>query len=276
MSISAETAKEHAKDPAVLCCRAEEGTVIQASNLEDPAIFDDLVESGLLNLDGALTIGQVIGATMTKTCDSLTALTADNLKGYTEAPAEEAAPAEEEAPAEEAAPAAEEAPADEAPAAPAAPAAAAPASFAGGMMKIHIGEGKDINLEIPTGVLSGNGAAPAAPAAVAGGMMKIHIGEGKDIDLEIPTGVFGGSAAAPAAPAAVAAQVAGAAAPAEEEAEGKVVRDLTRKHYKITEVKRGPETKIEGTTLYIREGIEKDVIADQAGSRLQARDHHTG
>ncbi|MFC2662280.1 MAG: D-proline reductase (dithiol) proprotein PrdA, partial [Eubacterium sp.] len=93
MSISAETAKEHAKDPAVLCCRAEEGTVIQASNLEDPAIFDDLVESGLLNLDGALTIGQVIGATMTKTCDSLTALTADNLKGYTEAPAEEAAPA---------------------------------------------------------------------------------------------------------------------------------------------------------------------------------------
>jgi D-proline reductase (dithiol) PrdA len=214
MSISAETAKEHAKDPAVLCCRAEEGTVIQASNLEDPAIFDDLVESGLLNLDGALTIGQVLGATMTKTCDSLTALTADNLKGYTEAPAEEAAPA------------AEEAPADEAPAAPAAPAAAAPASFAGGMMKLHIGEGKDINLEIPTGVLSGNGAAPAAPAAVA-------------------------------------AQVAGGAAAPAEEAEGKVVRELKRKHYKITEVKRGPETKIEGTTLYIREGIEEDVIADQ-------------
>ena len=213
MSISAETAKEHAKDPAVLCCRAEEGTVIQASNLEDPAIFDDLVESGLLNLDGALTIGQVIGATMTKTCDSLTALTADNLKGYTEgaAPAEEEAPAEAEAEAE-------------------APAAAP---------------------------------AVAAPAAVAGGMLKIHIGEGKDIDLEIPTGVFGGSAAAPAAPAAVAAQVAGAAAPAEEEAEGKVVRELKRKHYKITEVKRGPETKIEGTTLYIREGIEADVIADQ-------------
>ena len=36
---------------------------------------------------------------------------------------------------------------------------------------------------------------------------------------------------------------------------------LTRKHFAITEVKRGPETKIEGTTLYIREGIEADVIA---------------
>ena len=39
MSITAETAKEHANDPAVLCCRAEEGITIQASNLEDPAIF---------------------------------------------------------------------------------------------------------------------------------------------------------------------------------------------------------------------------------------------
>ena len=44
MSITAETAKEHAKDPAVLCCRAEGGITIQAANLEDPAIFDDLVD----------------------------------------------------------------------------------------------------------------------------------------------------------------------------------------------------------------------------------------
>ena len=45
MSITAETAKEHAKDPAVLCCRAEGGITIQSANLEDPAIFDDLVDS---------------------------------------------------------------------------------------------------------------------------------------------------------------------------------------------------------------------------------------
>ena len=71
MSITAETAKEHAKDPAVLCCRAEGGITIQAANLEDPAIFDDLVDSGLLNLDGVLTIEEILGAKLTKTCDSL-------------------------------------------------------------------------------------------------------------------------------------------------------------------------------------------------------------
>ena len=83
MSISAETAKEHAKDPAVLCCRAEEGITIQASNLEDPAIFDDLVDSGLLDLTGALTIEQVLGAKLTKTCDSLCPLTSDVVEGIT-------------------------------------------------------------------------------------------------------------------------------------------------------------------------------------------------
>ena len=41
MSITAETAKEHANDPAVLCCRAEEGITIEPANLEDPSIFDD-------------------------------------------------------------------------------------------------------------------------------------------------------------------------------------------------------------------------------------------
>ena len=50
MSITAETAQEHAKDPAVLCCRAEAGTVLSASNLEDPNIFPDLVDSGLLTI----------------------------------------------------------------------------------------------------------------------------------------------------------------------------------------------------------------------------------
>ena len=105
-------------------------------------------------------------------------------------------------------------------------------------------------------------AAPVAAAPVAGGTLKIHIGEGKDIDLEIPVGALGaGGAAAVPVPAGAEAAVAGAAPAAAEEE--KVVRSVTRKHYKITEVKRGPETKIEGTTLYIREGIEAEVIANQ-------------
>ena len=209
MSITAETAKEHAHDPAVLCCRAEAGITIEPANLEDPAIFDDLVDSGLLNLDGCLTIEEVLGAKLTKTCDSLCPLTVDVLDGV-KAPSAPAEEAEEEE-------------------APAAPAPAAPA--------------------------------PAAP--VAGGTLKIHIGEGKDINLEIPVGALGaGGEAAVAVPAGAESTVAGAEAPAAAEEE-KVVRTLTRKHFKITEVKRGPETKIEGTTLYIREGIEQEVIDNQ-------------
>lgn len=84
MSITAETAKAHANDPAVLCCRAEEGITIEAANLEDPAIFDELVDSGLLCLDGCLKIGQVLGAKLTKTSDSLSPLTPDNVDGYKE------------------------------------------------------------------------------------------------------------------------------------------------------------------------------------------------
>ena len=209
MSITAETAKEHAHDPAVLCCRAEAGITIEPANLEDPAIFDDLVDSGLLNLDGCLTIEEVLGAKLTKTCDSLAPLTADVLDGVKAV----SAPAAEEEVEEEAAPVA-------------APVAAAPVA-AGGTLKIHIGEGKDINLEIPVGALGAGGAAVA----------------------EVPAGAE--------------AVVAGAAAPAAEVEEEKIVGTLTRKHFNITEVKRGPETKIEGTTLYIREGIEADVIADQ-------------
>lgn len=209
MSITAETAKAHAKDPAVLCCRAEEGITIEAANLEDPAIFDDLVDSGLLNLEGVLTIEQVLGAKLKKTCDSLTALTPDVVEGYKEVAAEE--------PVEEKTPKAEEVPAE------------APA-------------------------------APAAPAPVQGGVFKLHIGEGKDINLEIPVGIMGGAAAP--APAGIPAPVV-QAVPVAEEKEARVMGTLTRKHFNITEVKRGPETKIDGTVLYIREGIEEEAAAGQ-------------
>ena len=209
MSITAETAKAHAKDPAVLCCRAEEGITIEASNLEDPAIFDDLVDSGLLNLEGVLTIEQVLGAKLKKTCDSLTALTPDVVEGYKEVAAEE--PVEEETP-----------------------------------------KAEEVPAEAP--------AAPAAPAPVQGGVFKLHIGEGKDINLEIPVGIMGGAAAP--APAGIPAPVV-QAVPVAEEKEARVMGTLTRKHFNITEVKRGPETKIDGTVLYIREGIEEEAAAGQ-------------
>ena len=207
MSITAETCKEDAKDPAVLCCRAEAGITIGPENLEDPTIFDDLVDSGLLNLDGCLTIEQILGAKLTKTCDSLTPVTADVI----DAVQVEAAPAEEVV--EETA----------------APVAAVPAT---------------------------------ATTTVSGGTLKIHIGEGKDIDIELPMGIGTGAAKAVEVPAEAVAAVEAAPAAANNE-EVKVVRTLTRKHFNITEVKRGPETKIEGTTLYIREGIEEEAVASQ-------------
>ena len=58
MSISLEYAMQNTDKPAVLCCRAEHGTVLSEHNLEDPNLFPDLIDSGLLNTDGALTIGQ--------------------------------------------------------------------------------------------------------------------------------------------------------------------------------------------------------------------------
>ena len=166
MSITAETAKQHANDPAVLCCRAEAGTELTPANFEDPAIFPDLVDSGLLNLDGALKLGQVLnGSKLTKTVDSLTPITADIVDKFDAAEGEEEAPAA----AEEAAPA---------------EAAAAPAAVA------------------------------AAPAV--GGYISLHIGEAV------------------------------------------VVREMTRKHYKIDKVVLGDETKIEGTTLYIRKAAAQE------------------
>lgn len=203
MSITAETAREHANDPAVLCCRAEEGLVIGPANLEDPAIFDELVDSGLLNLDGCLTIGQILGAKLTKTCDSLTPVTADVIDAIVETKEEETIVEQEVK--EEVKP------------------ASVATNVQGGRLRIHIGEGKDINIEIPVGGFASQGGTQVVPVA----------------------------------------ETAPVVASNEVQQEARVVRSLTRNHYKITEVKRGPKTKIEGTTLYIREGIEEEAVASQ-------------
>lgn len=131
MSITAETAKAHANDPAVLCCRAEAGITIEPANLEDPAIFDELVDSGLLNLDGCLKISQVLGAKLTKTSDSLCPLTVDNVDGIVEAAEEKPAEPEEAAPAVSGS------------------AEGAFTTVKHGKVVISIKEGKDIYLELP-------------------------------------------------------------------------------------------------------------------------------
>lgn len=141
MSITAETAAAHKNDPAVLCCRAEAGTKLEPANFEDPAIFPDLIDTGLLSVDGALKLGQVLnGSTLTKTVDSLTPITPDIIDKYDEV-VDEADEAEEEA-------------AEEGSTEVAAPAVAGSVSgvtmkAAGGVLKLYIGEGKDIAIEFP-------------------------------------------------------------------------------------------------------------------------------
>lgn len=85
MSITFETAKQHQNDPAVLCCLRTKGTIISASDLEDPSIFPDLEESGLLSIpENGLTIGQVLGATLEQDADSMTSLTPELVSHFSE------------------------------------------------------------------------------------------------------------------------------------------------------------------------------------------------
>lgn len=213
MSITVETAKAHAKDPAVCCCRFEAGTVLEPSNLEDPAIFADLEDSGLLTIaDDCLTIEQVLGAKLVKTLDALTPITADCVEGVVAVAEEAKEEVKEEV--KEVAPVASVAPVSQ----------IAPVN--GQTIKIHIGEGRDINLEIPLNVAQGMGVAPVAPVAVAENAEAVEVNVAEPVQ------------------------------------EAKAIRSLTKKHFKIEKVVFAEETKIEGTTLYLRtpEELTKEAI----------------
>ncbi|MBF0715867.1 D-proline reductase (dithiol) proprotein PrdA [Gemelliphila palaticanis] len=232
MAITKETAKEHLNDKAVLCCRAEEGIVIGPENLEDPALFDDLVDSGLLTFpEDALTIGQVLGAKLTKTCDSLVPLTPavlDKVQG-----GEEKVEQVEE--------------------------------------KV---EAKPVVAPVAP-VASVSSVAPVAPVGAAQ-VLKLHIDEGRGIDIEIPVAAFAQSVqpATQVVESVVAPEVASKAvsetkevvaeAPVKKEGEAKLIRELITKHYKIDKVVFGEKTEINGTTLTIR--TPEDLCKEAAAS----------
>lgn len=229
MAITLETAKDHLNDKAVLCCRAEEGVVIGPENLEDPALFDDLVDSGLLSFpEDALTIGQVLGAKLVKTCDSLVPLTPaviDKVQGGEETVGqveEVVAPAVAEPVA----------------VAPVAPVASVASVGAPQVLKLRIDEGRGIDIEIPLSGYAQQSVAPVAPVA---------------------------SAVAETVVPAVAGEVAQVVAtePAKAVGEAKLIRELVTKHYKIDKVVFGEKTEINGTTLVIRnpEALCKEAAA---------------
>ena len=233
MSITVETAKEHLNDKAVFCCRAEEGIVISPENLEDPGLFDDLVDSGLLSFpDDALTIGQVLGAKLLKTTDALIPITPgiiDAVQGGEEK-VEEKEEVVEAPVAEVSAPVA--------PVAPVTPVAQTQAPA--GVLKLQIGKGENINLEIPLAAIGGQ-AAPVAQAPVQ-------------------------AVEAKAVEAAKAAPVAETKVEEKHVGEPKFIRSLHTKHYKIDKVEFGEKTEIKGTTLVLRtaEDLCKEAAESEA------------
>lgn len=226
MSLSKEMAEKHKNDPAVLCCRAEAGTVLSEHNLEDPALFDEMVDMGILELpEDTLTIGQVMGATLNTTADSLTALTPANADDYKESLEEEEEASEEVSPAET-----QTASANQANAALNTQAGNAVAPKLGnGVVKIHIGEGKNINLEIPLSAAA-NGA-----SAVSQGDSNLLVANPSEVD---------GSAS--------------------EVSEADVKKNLLKREIvKINEVKLGDETKVENGVITIDESLVKKAIGSE-------------
>ena len=147
MSITRETLEKHLKDPAIFCCRREKGLVISAADLEDPGLFEDMQDAGLLTLspDG-LRIEQVIGCTLTQDVEALTPITSAVLDKVNDIPEESKEKAAEPA---------------EAPA-PLQVTTAAPITGGNGMIHNEIGKPEKIEglkLDVPVF----GGAVPAAP-----------------------------------------------------------------------------------------------------------------
>ena len=283
MSISAEHIEEIKNELAIVCCRTEKGTVISASNLEDPAIFDELQDSGLLKIPyDCLKIGEVLGAKLITTIDSLTPLTPDMFESINKS---ESVQKEEEI------------------SEPDEKAVLKYNKKAGNLLTaddfenpMHFEKLEDSNLiKLGKNVLTrkeavGNELLKDADAltAVTGSMLKgfkennqdevqnskkksvresvlkIRIAEGKGIDIEIPLNLVNGLEADGVNEESneecflnelsdVQKQSC-AAAPQEP----KKVRSLIKKYYGINEVKFGKETKIENGILYIRDNICED------------------
>jgi D-proline reductase (dithiol) PrdA len=283
MSMSAEHAEQLKNELAVVCCRTEEGTIISADNLEDPAIFPDMVDSGLLTIpDNCFKIGEVLGAKLLKTIDSLTPLTPDVLEGVKvtaqEEKVEELTEAEGKAVLKYNKKAGQVIGIED---------LENPMNFekledsllieltdrvlsrgevVGQALKFDTPALTPVNPELLEGYEEevDMGEAQKATSSVTNGILRIKIAEGKGIDIEVPLNSVSTPAQC-AAPVSVKAdkavkveKAAAADTVSEVKLEEKVLRTLTRKHFKIDKVEFGPETKIEGTTLYIRENICDD------------------
>lgn len=82
MSMTKEAIQEHLSDPAIFCCQRKKGLIISEADLEDPNIFPDLEESGLITRsENGLTIQEVLGKTLLVDAEALTSITKDMIDG---------------------------------------------------------------------------------------------------------------------------------------------------------------------------------------------------
>lgn len=78
MALTHEQAQANLDKKAVLALRSVEGTTVNEALLEDPAMFDQLIDLGLIEIpENTLTIGEVLGAETKKLVEGLTAITPD-------------------------------------------------------------------------------------------------------------------------------------------------------------------------------------------------------
>lgn len=262
MSISAEYIEELKKEFAIVCCRTEAGTVIIPSNLEDPAIFGELEDSGLLKIPpDCLKIEEVLGAKLIKTIDSLTPMTPDMFEGIKKIDSLKSNDAEE----------------IKSLSWPEAKAVLKYGKKAGEKIKaedlenpmhfeklsdsklliindsVLMGEeviGMELNQDVAalTGITGAmlKGYNEKKSSKTAPSTLKIKIAEGKGIDIEIPMNLVEGFEAE------------NTFIPTAVEQKPKQIRSLTKKYYTIKEVKFAKETKIEDGILYIRDNICED------------------
>ncbi|MGL6063671.1 MAG: D-proline reductase (dithiol) proprotein PrdA [Fusobacteriaceae bacterium] len=284
MSMSMEHIQEVMEKSAVSCCRTEAGTVLGPANLEDPAIFPDLEDSGLLVItDACLKVENVLGVKLIKTIDSLTPITREMVEEIVESK-KECGTTSTEAYNEE--------------------------SFA--VLKVNktAGEtielkdleseenfeklqdsllinlentlkikevlGKVLEVDVPGltplngehfGEKKEEGIAAMAKNSLTcnGGVLRIRIGEGKNIDIELPLmsqGTMNTETNSIVKSEAIKSfekkSEKGLESKITEKLEAKKIRSLVRKHFKIEKVILATETKIDGTTLYLR----KDVVEE--------------
>ena len=284
MSMSEDSLNEVADKPAVTCCRTEAGVVLSFASLEDPAIFPDLVDSGLLKIPSdVLTVRDVLGKKLNKTIDSLNAITADMIEGgfVKSTPAATAVPKVSIENTDYAVLKVNKKAGETI--------SAMDLESAKNFEKLEdsalidfsnilcVGDAinKTLVMDVPALVgltpehfgeetknMGGSGT-----MSQSNGILKIKIGEGKDIDIQIPLFT---SIQESNSPKVSAASSSGVTVGVMNNSalcrcgERKEMRKLVRKHFSISKVEFGAETKIDGTTLYIRKNIEKEAMLKNA------------